>query len=91
MLKKIVLLGASIDALGRFADAGTELDVIADDGAGAADTIRASKAQELIDQHRAVSKSQADEMEKREDPPINPNPPVLDPSVDPEPQGKRGK
>ena len=91
MLKKIVLLSASIDALGRYADAGSELDVIADDAEPVANAVRAGKAQELIDQLRAVSKTQAGEMEKRAEQPVEPVPPVTEPVVEPAPQGKRGK
>jgi len=91
MLKKIVLHSSAVDSLDRFADAGSELDVIADDAPATADAIHLSKANALIDQQRAVSKTQAEELEKQ---PPTPEDAAVSDAVSAEPpaaSGKRGK
>lgn len=61
MLKHIVLHGPSVDNVGNFADAGSELTV----GAAAKEGfITAERAQELVDGNRAISRTAAQQLDQ---------------------------
>ncbi len=61
MLKHIVLHGPAIDNVGGYHDAGAELEVGAEAKAGLIDGVR---AQQLVDGGRAVSRTEAEAIER---------------------------
>jgi chromosome condensin MukBEF MukE localization factor len=61
MLKKIVLLSAATDNAGKYRDAGSELAIGDEPEDG---VISAAAAQTLIDDNRAVSKTEAERVER---------------------------